>query len=204
MNRLELERYFVRYPELKELDVMYLTELKDETNQLYPPISALEQQLQFKPYHIVVIDSIAELIEYESLLTDESRKSIEKKILELLNHQNQANFTSFILIQQVTKMNQFLGSNRFKHLVHGMLELHYADGENSNDRYMVFSKNRSGNTLQKLYYRFDDKGRLFFDQKRLIEEQKVKSFINRDKNNLAQENSNFENWIKSIDQNKDE
>ena len=74
-----------------------------------------------------------------------SSKKAETEILNLFEKHNKAeNFsktnTCFLVIQQVTKMGVFAGSNRFKHMMTGMAHMKFTpDG-----RIFYFSKNRRG------------------------------------------------------------
>ena len=52
--------------------------------------------------------------------------------------------TAFLVIQQVTKQGEFAGSNRFKHMLTGMMHMKFTkEGE----RTMYFSKNRRGGDM---------------------------------------------------------
>jgi predicted ATP-dependent serine protease len=202
MNRVDMERYFNRFPRLRELDILYLQGLRKDPDDLesefYGPSEAFYLQIENNTYDVVALDSIAEFIEAEYYFSEISRKAIEKQLIEKLSVQNLKDHTSFLLVQQVTKSNQFAGSNRFKHIVHGMLELHFSGEHNSESRYMVFTKNRAGNTNQRLFYHFDKKGKLIFDERRFREEQSMRKMIAMDQEKGYEENGQFKQWVEQL------
>ena len=65
--------------------------------------------------------------------------------------------TAFLVIQQVTKGGVFVGSNRLKHNTTGMLEIRY-DKDIEGASYLMFTKNRRGQTNKKLYYSLKETG----------------------------------------------
>ena len=205
MNRIDMERYFNRFPELRELDILYLQGLRkdpsDPDSAYFHPSEAFYLQMENNAYDIVSLDSIAEFIESEHYFSEQSRKAIEKQLIDKLSYFNALNHTSFLLIQQVTKSNQFFGSNRFKHVVHGMMELDYEDGENSLNRFVTFSKNRSGKTNQRLYYFFDKAGKLIVDEKRYDEDLHTDKQCTSDQEKLEKENALFGNWVTTVNGN---
>jgi hypothetical protein len=67
--------------------------------------------------------------------------------------ENKSNkFTSFLLIQQVTKQGEFVGSNKLKHMTDAMLEMRRESERDGGGTFMAFSKNRNGNANNKLSY----------------------------------------------------
>ena len=61
-------------------------------------------------------------------------------------------YTSFLLIQQVTKAGVFVGSNKLKHMVDAMMEMRREAERDGGMSYMMFSKNRNGMVEQKMYF----------------------------------------------------
>jgi predicted ATP-dependent serine protease len=67
--------------------------------------------------------------------------------------ENQNNkFTSFLLIQQVTKAGVFSGSNKLKHLVDAMGEMRREE----DSTYINFTKNRNGIVDNKVFYQLSN------------------------------------------------
>lgn len=118
---------------------------------------ALEVLLN-RGYDIVVMDSMAEV---QSLVQGDlglgSGKIAEKFILNLLQKHTNANnerktHTSFLMIQQVNKDGEFVGSMRLKHMITAFLQIKW-DKENKGKKYMVFEKNRRGDVKKRLYFK---------------------------------------------------
>ena len=61
-------------------------------------------------------------------------------------------FTSFLLIQQVTKAGEFVGSNKLKHMTDALLEMRRRSDRDGGDSYMSFQKNRNGKVEQELSF----------------------------------------------------
>ena len=61
-------------------------------------------------------------------------------------------YTSFLLIQQVTKAGVFVGSNKMKHMMDSMMEMRRSPMNEGGGTYIEFTKNRNGSVAEKLYY----------------------------------------------------
>ena len=88
-------------------------------------------------------------------------KGATNKILGMLEEHNLGNNdsktnTTFLLIQQVTKSGTFVGSNKIKHMVTGMMHLKFENAE----RYLVFSKNRRGGKANRLFFNLNGKNKV--------------------------------------------
>jgi predicted ATP-dependent serine protease len=67
--------------------------------------------------------------------------------------ENKANkYTTFLLIQQVTKGGVFVGSNKLKHLTDAMLEMRRESDKDGGGTYMEFTKNRNGGVNYKMSF----------------------------------------------------
>ena len=67
--------------------------------------------------------------------------------------ENKANkYTTFLLIQQVTKGGVFVGSNKLKHLTDAMLEMRRESDRDGGGTYMEFTKNRNGECGYKMSF----------------------------------------------------
>jgi hypothetical protein len=95
---------------------------------------------------MVLIDSWAEVADTIREFKGWDRRKSEHYMLGLLDRQNKAQndtskHTCFLIIQQVTKGGDFVGSNRLKHMTTGMMYMRLK----GDDRTMYFVKNRRGN-----------------------------------------------------------
>ena len=57
-----------------------------------------------------------------------------------------------MLIQQVTKSGEFVGSNKLKHMTDAMMEMRRESDRNGGGTYMNFIKNINGNVDKKFGY----------------------------------------------------
>ena len=65
---------------------------------------------------------------------------------------NESKFTSFLLIQQVTKAGDFVGSNKLKHMTDAMLEMRKESDRDGGGTYLEFTKNRNGSVNKRLSF----------------------------------------------------
>lgn len=120
-------------------------------------------------YDIVVIDSWAALSDVVGDELNVRGKGTETWFLRILDKNNMAHndakkFTSFLIIQQVTKGGVFAGSNYLKHMTQAFAYLR-RDEKQKGKTYMVFEKNRVGVEQVKLYY-FKQENGIGFDSDR--------------------------------------
>ena len=105
-------------------------------------------------WDVVLIDSMAEVTgSIADFHPGMSGKRAETEVLNLLEKHNKAENigkvnTAFLVIQQVTKMGEFAGSNRFKHMMTGMAHMKFMD----EGRAFFFSKNRRGGQMDALFF----------------------------------------------------
>lgn len=149
MTRIDMYRYCRRFPEFSNIDTLFLADYANENSN---PQYALENAFE-AGYDIVLVDSWAEVANTVRDHNGWGSKRAESWILDLMQKHNEGGngadtFTTFVIIQQVTKSGDFLGSNRLKHMTSAMLEL-YRDGDNC---VMEFSKNRLGQAGEQIAY----------------------------------------------------
>ena len=90
-----------------------------------------------------------------------TNKSNQGKLLQLCEEHNLGSNdnklnTAFLIIQQVTKGGDFVGSNKLKHMTTGMLHMRLTD----EGRYLHFSKNRRGGNGNKLFFSLQGQGKV--------------------------------------------
>jgi DNA repair protein RadA/Sms len=141
MNRIDMFRYCKRFKEFADLDILFLSDYADSN-----PQHAIEKVLE-NGYDVVLIDSWAEVCRTVQDTMGWGKSKAESWILDVMEKHNEGDnqsksYTCFLVIQQVTKSGEFLGSNRLKHMTSAMLDM-YRDRQN-NRNVMEFSKNRVG------------------------------------------------------------
>jgi DNA repair protein RadA/Sms len=150
MNAIDMVGYVKRYPKFAELDILFMSDYADAD-----PDDVLRSALKIG-YDVVLVDSMAELSDvYIEYFGGTSKSSVSKMLHMFEEHnlgRNEDNVnTTFLLIQQVTKGGQFVGSNKLKHMTTGMM--HMKKSADTGERYLYFSKNRRGGNGNKLYFR---------------------------------------------------
>jgi predicted ATP-dependent serine protease len=165
MTRIDLFRYVQRYPKFGNVDILFLGEYADDLPH------RVVQNVLAPGYDIVLLDSFEEIKEAIREGMKVSGPSASKFLIDLMLSHNLGNneslaHTAFLVIQQVTKKGQFLGSNKLKHMLTGMLELRFE--EDGMVSYMEFTKNRRGPIGQKMYYSLRETGDVNFYQKAIV------------------------------------
>lgn len=149
MGRIDMYRYCRRFPAFANLDILFLADYVKQD-----PVVAIEKVLN-NGYDLVLVDSWAEVCRTIQDVTGKSKSQSESWILDLMESHNEGHNeaqlnTCFLIVQQVTKNGDFLGSNRLKHMTSAMLEL---SRDREEDRsVMEFSKNRVGVAGEKIQY----------------------------------------------------
>ena len=151
MNRIDMYRYCRRFPEFANLDTLFLSDYS------HLPQQAIEKAFKIG-YDAILIDSFAEVIGCVQDANGWSNKKAETWLIDLMEGHNEGkndtnSFTCFMVIQQVTKNGDFLGSNRLKHMTSAMLEM-YRD-RNNDCNVMEFTKNRLGTAGDQIAFRID-------------------------------------------------
>jgi predicted ATP-dependent serine protease len=108
-------------------------------------------------WDLILIDSIAEIIEGVRDDNKWDRKQAESWLVDLCVKNNkgenkQDKFTSYLLIQQVTKSGEFVGSNKLKHMTDAMMEMRRRKERDGGGTYMNFMKNINGNVYMHFSY----------------------------------------------------
>jgi KaiC/GvpD/RAD55 family RecA-like ATPase len=162
MNRIDLYGYVRRYPKFAKVPILFLGEYLDDD-----PKKVLSSVLE-EGYDCVLIDSFIEVQDSIREACKISAGSAEKWILDtMLTHNLAQNkekrWTTFLVIQQVTKNLAFAGSMKLKHNTTGMLELRF---DEDGSHYGFFNKNRRGEVQKKMYFDLKQTGDIFYDARR--------------------------------------
>ena len=155
MNAIDMVGYCKRFPKFNDVDILFMGDYTE-----FNPETVVKQALQ-PGYDVVLIDSLAEVADMVVDFNGGTAKGATNKILGMLEEHNLGNNeskknTTFLMIQQVTKSGTFVGSNKIKHMVTGMMHLRFTDGQ----RYLVFSKNRRGGNANRLFFDLNNKNKV--------------------------------------------
>jgi predicted ATP-dependent serine protease len=186
-------------PEIGNIPILYTQDILYNDESIKDSIKRIINE----GYHIIIIDSWAELIETIKTQSNENTAKVEQWLMSLLHSNNEGKnsskvYSSFLLIQQVTKGGVFVGNNRIKHLITGMLELNFDQDEQW--RYIKVTKNRRGPVNKRLYYIFDKDGNLIYDTKRNCPYIKSKELNQIEEKSLKQDKNEFDNWARDTKQ----
>lgn len=153
MNKIDMYEYMERYPKFGEIDILFLSDYVDENPKL-----VIEQMLN-EGYDLVLGDSFVEIQDAVKESCFMTSTASEKWLIDLMCAHNEGNnkrkaYTTFLMIQQVTKGGKFVGSNKLKHNTTGMIEIRFAGSstDTTASRYIDFTKNRRGDVNKKLYF----------------------------------------------------
>jgi predicted ATP-dependent serine protease len=154
MGKKQMFKYSQRFPQFQILKTLFVS---DYIN--YNTKDVIEQSLNMG-WDLVLIDSIAEIIGGVRDDNGWDRKTAESWLVDVCQQNNKGEnddnkFTSFLLIQQVTKGGVFVGSNALKHLVDAFMEMRREGTRAGGGSYMEFNKNRNGQVGVRLPYELD-------------------------------------------------
>ena len=184
-------------PDIGNIPILYIQDILNNDESIKDTI----EQFINEGYHSIIIDSWAELIESIKSQSNDNTNKIEKWLMSILWANNEGKnkkniYTSFLLIQQVTKGGVFVGNNRIKHLITGMLELNFEDDDDQ-WRYIKVTKNRRGPVNKRLYYRLNQEGDLIYDYNRTNENIKSKELKELEITSLQKDKNQFDFWVKN-------
>lgn len=144
MGRKQMYKYTQRFTQFGGITTLFLSDYLE-----YNTRDVIEQVLN-QGWDLVLIDSVAEVL--DGVRDDNSwdRKTAESWLVDLCVTNNKGEnqdelYSSFLLIQQVTKGGEFVGSNKLKHMTDATLEIRKRSERDGGGTYMSFTKNRNGN-----------------------------------------------------------
>ena len=151
MGRKQMFKYTKRFKQFGCVTTLFLSDFLEFNSK-----DVVEQVLS-KGFDCVLIDSIAEVV--DSVRDDNrwDRKTAESWLVDTCVKNNKGEnveekFTSFLLIQQVTKAGDFVGSNKLKHMTDAMLEMRKESDRDGGGTYLEFIKNRNGSVNKRLSF----------------------------------------------------
>jgi predicted ATP-dependent serine protease len=148
MGKKQMFKYTERFPQFGLIKTLFMSDYLN-----YNTKDVIEQALNMG-FDLVLIDSAAEVIEGVRDDNNWDRKTAESWLVDICNKNNvgenkENKFTSFLLIQQVTKSGVFVGSNKLKHMMDALCEMRR---EKEGGTYVRFDKNRNGMVDMKLSF----------------------------------------------------
>jgi DNA repair protein RadA/Sms len=151
MGKKQMFKYTERFKQFGVVQTLFMQDYLE-----YNTKDVIEQVLD-KGWDLVLIDSAAEVIEGVRDDNNWDRKMAESWLVDICCQNNKGEnkinkYTSFLLIQQVTKSGIFQGSNKLKHMMDAMMEMRRESERDGGATYMNFNKNRNGLVDVKLYY----------------------------------------------------
>jgi predicted ATP-dependent serine protease len=151
MGKKQMFKYTQRFPQFGIIDTMFVSDYTNHNTK-----DVMEQLLTIG-YDIVLIDSIAEVIEGVRDDNGWDRKTAESWLVDICVQNNKGwntnnCFSTFLLIQQCTKGGVQVGSNKLKHLVDASAEIRRESITQGGGTYVMFNKNRNGGVGDKLYF----------------------------------------------------
>lgn len=205
MNKIDMYEYMERFPKFGEIDILFLGDYTDENPKL-----VIEKVLE-KGYDIVLGDSFAEIMDEIQESCFMSSKASEKWLIDLMLKHNEGEndaklYTTFIMIQQMTKGGKFVGSNKLKHNTTGMLEIRFEGTSELAPRYLEFSKNRRGTVGKKLYFTLDKPGHVNYLEDKWHMEEDNRNRMENELEALQKEAAEFDALLNGTaeDKSKDE
>ncbi len=148
MDEIGHYKYCKRMPQFGCVQTLFLKDYIDNVKEVI-------EYVFDQGYDVIGVDSIAEVLEMYRDQNGGTAKQAEIWYLKLQDkvkkgHNNGNYYTSFINIQQMTKSDEFVGSNRLKHMMEA-----YCAIERSKDgleRSMHFEKNRDCDKDFKIFF----------------------------------------------------
>jgi len=122
MSKIQMFKYMRRFPVFGEVDTIF------SSDYMHVNFKEVMEKLMSQGYDYVLVDSIVEVLESVKEDNGMSQMTAEKWLIDLCVKNNEANnkrkvYTTFMLVQQVTKNGVFVGSNKMKHITDAHMEM---------------------------------------------------------------------------------
>lgn len=186
MNPIDNRELAEELPQLMELSTLYLADYEN-------PKLAIEEVLDMG-WDYVLMDSFMDVKDkIKDSQTKLTASAVETWLINILvKHTKGENklskYTAFDVIQHITKGGEYAGSTKLKHNTTAMMYVRI--DEITNQRYVVYVKNRRGDIRKKLYMILDKvSGELNYDIKKYNELEKAIE-IQKQMDNFQSENDN--------------
>lgn len=171
MGKKQMFKYTQRFPQFGIVETMFVSDYTNHNTK-----DVIEQLLTIG-WDLILIDSIAEVIEGVRDDNGWDRKTAESWLVDICVQNNKGwntnnCYSTFLLIQQVTKSGVFVGSNKLKHLVDAAAEVRRESATQGDGTYIEFTKNRNGSVNEKLYFQLTGT-QIVYSNIKAVEEEEV-------------------------------
>jgi predicted ATP-dependent serine protease len=175
MGKIQMFKYLKRFPVFGHVETVFASDFVNHN------FKSVMEQLLDRGYDYVLIDSIAEVLETVKDDNKINQSQAEKWLIDICVKHNGADnkskaYTTFLLIQQVTKSGLFLGSNKIKHITDAHLEMRRESEKDGGGTYLMFSKNRNGNAGIRFTYQLSHNSLYYGEIVDETEESETKQF----------------------------
>ena len=143
MNQIDMYGYVKRYKKFGEIDILFMGDYVDENPE------AVCESILNNGYDVVLMDSMSEMQDIYQAYFKGSNEGQGTRILKMFEKYNKSHYTTFLIISQMTKSGEFVGSNKLKHMTTAFAYLRFDEIGN---RYIQFTKNRRGGSANKFVY----------------------------------------------------
>jgi DNA repair protein RadA/Sms len=172
MGKKQMFKYTQRFPQFGFVETMFVSDFTD-----YNIKEVLEQVLDLG-WDLILIDSVAEVLDGVRNDNGWDRKTAESWLVDVCTKNNKGLnkrecFSTFMLIQQVTKGGVFVGSNKLKHMMDAAAEIRREKESSGGGTYIEFTKNRNGNVGIKLYFQLTGTQVIYNNIEARIEEEEI-------------------------------
>ena len=172
MGKKQMFKYTQRFPQFGFVETMFVSDFTD-----YNTKEVLEQVLDLG-WDLILIDSVAEVLDGVRNDNGWDRKTAESWLVDVCTKNNKGLnkrecFSTFMLIQQVTKGGVFVGSNKLKHMMDAAAEIRREKENDGGGTYIEFTKNRNGNVGIKLYFQLTGTQVIYSNMEARIEEEEI-------------------------------
>ena len=172
MGKKQMFKYTQHFPQFGFVETMFVSDFTD-----YNTKEVLEQVLDLG-WDLVLIDSVAEVLDGVRNDNGWDRKTAESWLVDVCTTNNKGLnkrecFSTFMLIQQVTKGGVFVGSNKLKHMMDAAAEIRREKESDGGGTYIEFTKNRNGNVGIKLYFQLTGTQVIYSNIEARIEEEEI-------------------------------
>lgn len=155
MSKIQMFKYMKRFPVFGNVETIFTSDYLNANSK------DVMEQLFNKGYDYILIDSIVEVLESVKEDAAMSQGQAEKWLIDLTVKHNEGDnernvYTTFLLIQQVTKAGVFVGSNKLKHITDAHMEMKRDSERDGGGTYIMFSKNRNGQAGIKFSYQLSN------------------------------------------------
>ena len=148
MDQIGHYKYCRRMPSFGCIQTLFLKDHMDDIKETVEHVFNLG-------YDVIGIDSIAEILDMYKDQNGGTSKQAESWFLKLQDETKKGNnaqgyYTSFINIQQMTKSDEFAGSNRLKHMMEAFCKVERS--KDGLERSLHFEKNRDCDKDFKVFF----------------------------------------------------